>query len=132
MDDPLTNLMLSVDGQRAAYLALRDLAEELTGGRWVATGGGGYAVMDVVPRAWAHLLAIVSGTPLAPEQLTSPGWRERIAHLRAVPALTTMTDGRTPRYRDWSEGYDPASWLDRSIQATRVASFPWLGLDPQP
>jgi len=132
MDDPLTNLMLSVDGQRAAYLALRDLSEEITGGRWVATGGGGYAVMDVVPRAWAHLLAIVSGTPLAPEQLTSPGWRERIAHLRAVPALTTMTDGRTPLYRDWSEGYDPASWLDRSVQATRVASFPWLGLDPQP
>ena len=53
MDDPLTNLMLSVDGQRASYLALRDLAEEVCDGKWVATGGGGYAVMDVVPRAWA-------------------------------------------------------------------------------
>ena len=30
------------------------------------------------------------------------------------------------------EGYDPASWLDRSIQATRTASFPLNGLDPQP
>jgi hypothetical protein len=39
-----------VDGQRAAYLALRDLAEEITDGRWVATGGGGYALVEVVPR----------------------------------------------------------------------------------
>jgi len=132
MDDPLTNLMLTVDGQRAAYLALRDLAEEVTAGKWIATGGGGYAVLDVVPRAWAHLLAIVSGTPLEPEQLTSAGWRDRIAQIRGVPALSSMTDGRNPAYRDWSEGYDPASWLDRSIQATRVASFPLLGLDPQP
>jgi len=132
MDDPLTNLMLTVDGQRAAYLALRDLAEEVTAGKWIATGGGGYAVLDVVPRAWAHLLAIVSGTPLEPEQLTSAGWRDRIAQIRGIPALSTMTDGRNPAYRDWSEGYDPASWLDRSIQATRVASFPLLGLDPQP
>ncbi|MET0447165.1 MAG: acetoin utilization protein AcuC, partial [Aeromicrobium sp.] len=59
MDDPLTNLMLSVNGQRASYLAIRALADEVCGGKWVATGGGGYAVMDVVPRAWAHLMAIV-------------------------------------------------------------------------
>ncbi len=52
MEDPLAHLMLSVDGQRAAYLALHDLAHEVAGGRWVATGGGGYAVVDVVPRAW--------------------------------------------------------------------------------
>ncbi len=132
MDDPLTNLMLSVDGQRAAYLALRDLADEVADGKWVATGGGGYAVLDVVPRAWAHLLAIVSGTPLEPAQLTSSGWRDRIAHLRGMPALSTMTDGRTPAFRDWREGYDPASWLDRSIQATRTEVFPLFGIDPQP
>ena len=67
IDDPLAHLMLTVDGQRATYLALHDLAHELTGGRWVATGGGGYAVVDVVPRAWTHLLAIVAGRPLDPQ-----------------------------------------------------------------
>ena len=40
-----------------------------------------------------------------------------------------MTDGRSPVYRDWAQGYDPASWLDRSIQATRSAVFPLNGLD---
>src|SRR5690625_5279943 len=36
--DPLTNLMLSVDGHRESYLALRDLAERHCDGRWVVTG----------------------------------------------------------------------------------------------
>ena len=46
----------ALDGQRASYLALAELADELCEGRWVSTGGGGYAVLDVVPRAWTHLL----------------------------------------------------------------------------
>ena len=65
-DDPLAHLALSVDGQRASYLALHDLAHEAAGGRWVAFGGGGYAVVDVVPRAWTHLLSVVAGRPLSP------------------------------------------------------------------
>ncbi len=77
-DDPLAHLMLTVDGQRAAYLALHDLAHELTGGRWVVTGGGGYAVVDVVPRAWTHLLAIVGGQPLDPRTDTPEDWREYV------------------------------------------------------
>lgn len=132
MDDPLTNLMLSVDGQRASYLALKDLAEEVCGGKWVSTGGGGYAVLDVVPRAWAHLLAIVSGAPLDPAALTPDKWRDRIAQLRGTPGPQRMTDGRAVTYRAWEQGYDPASWLDRSIHATREAAFPLNGIDPQP
>jgi len=64
--DPLADLRLTVDGQRASYLAMRDLADELCEGRWVVTGGGGYALVEAVPRAWAHLLAIVTGEPIEP------------------------------------------------------------------
>ena len=74
-DDPLAHLMLSVDGQRAAYLALHDLAHEVADGRWVATGGGGYALVDVVPRAWCHLLGVVSGSPLDVDTATPEAWR---------------------------------------------------------
>ncbi|KHL19262.1 acetoin utilization protein AcuC [Mumia flava] len=133
MDDPLTNLMLSVDGQRASYLALRDLAEETASGRWVALGGGGYSVLDVVPRAWTHLLAIVAGHPIEPETLTPPQWRERVVSLKGGgSAPTRMTDGRSTAYRSWTDGYDPASWLDRTILATRNEIFPLYGLDPMP
>jgi acetoin utilization protein AcuC len=41
-----------------------------------------------------------------------------------------MTDGQDPTFTDWSSGYDPGNWLDRSILATRTAAFPLLGLDP--
>jgi acetoin utilization protein AcuC len=131
-DDPLAHLMLSVDGQRAAYVALHELAHEVAGGRWVATGGGGYAVVDVVPRAWSHLLGIVSGVPLEVQTPTPEAWRAYVRErLGAEPPLR-MTDGRSPAYKDWREGYDPDTWLDREVNATRTAVFPLHGLDPLP
>jgi len=132
IEDPLAHLMLTVDGQRAAYLALHDLAHEAAGGRWVATGGGGYAVVDVVPRAWTHLLAIVAGSPLDPQTETPEAWRRHVQMLLGRTAPYRMTDGRTPAYRDWSSGYDPGVWLDRAINATREAVFPLNGLDHLP
>lgn len=132
MDDPLTNLMLSIDGQRASYLVLRDLADELCGGKWVAIGGGGYALFDVVPRIWTHLLAIVADRPIDPTTPTPPEWRQHVAGLKGTPAVTNMTEGKSTAYRDWSEGYDPSTWLDRSIVATRKEVFPLYGLDPMP
>ena len=132
MDDPLTHLMLSVDGQRASYLAICDLADQMCGGRWVATGGGGYSVLDVVPRAWTHLLSIVAGRPLDPHTPTPEQWRARVQELRGRPAPLSMTDGRVTANKPWADGYDPASWLDRSILAARTAVFPLHGLDPMP
>ena len=73
MDDPLAHLMLSVDGQRAAHLALHDLAHEVCDGRWLVTGGGGYEVVNVVPRTWTHLLAVVGGQPLDPQTRDAAG-----------------------------------------------------------
>jgi acetoin utilization protein AcuC len=131
-EDPLAHLMLSVDGQRASYEALHDLAHEVCGGRWVATGGGGYALVDVVPRAWTHLLAIVAGTPLDPARAVPEGWREHVVRLLGQAGPMRMTDGRTPVYRDWGQGYDPDTWLDRAVHATRSAVFPLHGLDPYP
>ena len=52
--DPLARLELSIDGQRAAHAAIHTLAHDLAGARWLLTGGGGYAPMQVVPRSWAH------------------------------------------------------------------------------
>jgi acetoin utilization protein AcuC len=132
VNDPLAHLMLTVDGQRATYEALHELAHEICGGRWVVTGGGGYAVVEVVPRAWTHLLAIVSGRPLPPQTETPEEWREHVrTRLGRTPPFR-LTDGRTPAWRDWSEGYDPGTWLDRAIHATRSETFPWHGLDPLP
>jgi acetoin utilization protein AcuC len=131
-DDPLAHLMLTVDGHRASYRALHDLAHEVCGGKWVAMGGGGYAVVDVVPRSWTHLLATVGGGSLDPETETPADWRGHVEDTLRRHPPTRMTDGREPVYRDWSEGYDPSTWLDRAVHETRSAVFPEHGLDPLP
>jgi acetoin utilization protein AcuC len=124
--DPLADLNLSLDGQRASYLALADLADELCGGRWVSTGGGGYAVLNVVPRAWTHLLGIVSGEPVAPETVVPDAWRAEVGE----PMPLTMSDGASVAFRPFDEGISPESRIDQAIIATRNAVFPELGLDP--
>ncbi|HEU0238322.1 MAG TPA: acetoin utilization protein AcuC [Micromonosporaceae bacterium] len=128
--DPLADLQLTVDGQRASYLAMKALADELCDGRWVATGGGGYALVEVVPRAWTHLLGIATGEPIEPATATPAAWRELAADRRPgrlVPA--SMTDGATATFQQWAPGTTPDS-VDRSIVATRNAVFPLHGLDP--
>jgi acetoin utilization protein AcuC len=128
-DDPLTNLSLSIDGQRASYLAVEQLADE-HGGRWVVTGGGGYALYSVVPRVWTHLLAIVSGQPIDPAAATPPGWREEVRRLSGLSADVAMSDGGTAEFPVWEPGQDADNPVDRAIQATRDAVFPLVGLDP--
>jgi acetoin utilization protein AcuC len=139
--DPLADLRLTVDGQRASHIALRALADELCEGRWVATGGGGYALIEAVPRTWTHLLATATGEPLDPQKLIPREWqmlaRERLAaaphgRLRLVPegpgVPTRMTDGGSVEYRPWHPGDGDS--VDRAVTATRTAVFPLLGLDP--
>ncbi|MFI7438475.1 acetoin utilization protein AcuC [Nonomuraea indica] len=130
--DPLANLMLSLDGQRAAYVALHRLAHETAGGRWIVTGGGGYELVQVVPRAWTHLIAEVAGHPLDPATPTGQAWRRLVQERTGETAPLTMTDGRTPEFQDLSGGYDPGDPIDRAIMATRKAVFPLHGLDPIP
>jgi acetoin utilization protein AcuC len=124
--DPLADLDLSLDGQRASYLALAALADSECEGRWVSVGGGGYSVLDVVPRAWTHLLGIVSGEPVPPETQIPEAWREEVGPY----APYVMTDGADARYVPFEDGITPESRLDQAILATRRAVFPDLGLDP--
>lgn len=128
--DPLTHLSLSVDALRSAAVLIGDLADELCGGRWLATGGGGYELVDVVPRAWSHLVGIAGRRPVDPLTEVPEGWRSYVAQRYGRTAPLRMTDGEGPRWRDWSGGYDPADPLDRAVLATRKAVFPLHGLDP--
>ncbi|RCV49979.1 acetoin utilization protein AcuC [Marinitenerispora sediminis] len=128
--DPLANLTMSVDGQRSAYQALHQLAKETAAGRWVVLGGGGYELVQVVPRAWTHLLSEVAGTPLDPELDTPAAWRNLVRERTGDLAPLRMTDGRRPEYTPFEDGFDPDDPVDRAIQATRTAVFPCHGIDP--
>jgi acetoin utilization protein AcuC len=125
-NDPLADLTLSLDGQRASYLALAALADEACEGRWMSMGGGGYSVADVVPRAWTHLLGIVSGEPVPPDTTIPESWRKEVGEF----APHRMTDGADPSFVPVENGINPESRLDQAVLATRRAVFPELGLDP--
>jgi acetoin utilization protein AcuC len=73
--DPLTHLSATTRLYEHVPAAIHDLAHELCDGRWVATGGGGYDIWRVVPRAWSALWAAVSHQEL-PEEFPG-GWLER-------------------------------------------------------
>ena len=126
--DPLAHLGLTLDGQRTSYAALHELAHRYAGGRWLATGGGGYELAQVVPRAWTHLLAEAAGRPIPPETAVPEGWREFVSERYGLSTPARMTDGAHPTWADWADGYDPADAVDRAVLATQRAVFPANGL----
>ncbi|MEV6125068.1 acetoin utilization protein AcuC [Streptomyces sp. NPDC052077] len=128
-EDPLAHLAVSLDAQRAVQEACHELAHEYAEGRWVALGGGGYAVVEVVPRSWTHLVGIAAGRPVAPETVIPEGWRQEVfARTRQLGPMR-MTDGRSPvGWSEWDAGYDPADRLDQAVLAARRAVFPLRGL----
>jgi acetoin utilization protein AcuC len=128
VEDPLAHLAVSLDAQRAVALSIAGLAAEHADDRWLALGGGGYAVAEVVPRTWAHLVAIAAGRPLAPETPTPEEWRGEVLRLTRERAPERMTDGMTAEWKDFDSGYDPADRLDQAVLATRRAAFPHHGL----
>ncbi len=130
MLDPLAHMALSLDAQRSSYEALHDLAHEVSDGKWLAVGGGGYEVVDVVPRAWAHLVGIAAHAPVDPETEIPATWRAMVSELLGRAGPLRMTDGASVHYRSWSMGHDPSDAVDRAVMATRKAVFPLHGLDP--
>jgi acetoin utilization protein AcuC len=128
--DPLANLEITIDAQRAAHALLHRLAHETAGGRWLLTGGGGYQLVQVVPRTWTHLLAEASGDPIDPATPTPHTWREYVGWVSAEPPPELMTEGASAEFPSIDRGYDPADPVDQAIMATRNAVFPLHGLFP--
>ena len=75
--DPLAHLLVTTTAMGAAARLVDSIAHRWSGGRWLATGGGGYDVYRVVPRAWAHVWLAANHAPVPPE--TPAAWRERWA-----------------------------------------------------
>jgi acetoin utilization protein AcuC len=130
--DPLAHLTVSMDAIAVACGWVADLADDTAEGRWVSLGGGGYELVDVVPRAWAHLIGVVTGRPVDPATPVPLSWREHVLEVygRETPELMGDRGGRPIRFGAWEEGYRPEDPVDSAIMATRRAVFPGWGLDP--
>jgi acetoin utilization protein AcuC len=95
--DPLAHLRLTTGAYRETARILHDLAHETAGGRWVATGGGGYQWARVVPRAWTIYFAEMCGTE--PADALPEGWIEDAEFLARAEVPVTLSEpplGRAP------------------------------------
>jgi acetoin utilization protein AcuC len=64
VSDPLAHLRLTTAAYRETAAELHALAHGSAGGRWIATGGGGYQWARVAPRAWTIAFAEMAGVEL--------------------------------------------------------------------
>jgi GNAT superfamily N-acetyltransferase len=88
--DPLAHLRVTTTGMAEAARLVDAVAHRWAGGRWLATGGGGYDAYRVVPRAWA--LTWLAGAHREPEVATPPAWRDRWAAEAAAFGTPGMPD----------------------------------------
>ncbi|MFI5259029.1 MAG: hypothetical protein ACHQ01_05400, partial [Candidatus Limnocylindrales bacterium] len=84
--DPLAHLSLTTTAMGEAARLVDRLAHRYCGGRWLATGGGGYAIYRVVPRVWA--LTWLAGAHRELPGSLPADWRAR-------------WDGEAARWGDW-------------------------------
>ena len=110
--DPLTHLRASTRLYEETVKLVCEVADRVCGGRVVATGGGGYAVWSLVPRAWTLVWAGLSGQA-APDAIPRE-WLER-------------WQGESPvllpeRLRDPDGTYPPVPRRDE-IEATNRRTF---------
>ena len=75
--DPLAHLNVTTTAHGAAARLVDTISHRHAGGRWLATGGGGYDVYRVVPRTWA--LTWLAGAHREVPETTPPAWRDRWA-----------------------------------------------------
>lgn len=75
--DPLANLRVTTTAMGRAARLVDAIAHRWAGGRWLATGGGGYDAYRVVPRTWTLVwLAAQHADPSGP---IPEAWRSRWA-----------------------------------------------------
>jgi acetoin utilization protein AcuC len=84
--DPLAHLANTTRIWPHVGRVFHDLAHELCEGRWLALGGGGYAIYEVVPRAWTLLFAEMVERPELAADVDDP---------------TTVVPGRDAQERVW-------------------------------
>jgi acetoin utilization protein AcuC len=115
--DPLTHLQCSTRIYEELTRVVCDVADQHCAGRVVATGGGGYAVHEVVPRAWSLVWSALRG--VEPGNELPPAWIQEVEREAGRPLVRTLRDD--PGDVD-AGGPNPNN--DRSVRAVKAKVLP--------
>ncbi len=122
--DPLAHLALTTDDYVAIAERLHHLAHASTAkGRWVATGGGGYRIATVVPRAWTIHFAEMVGATLPAE--VPWGWLHDAEQAAMERPPSEFLDGPVRLAGDRIEGVRRET--DAAVEELKRAAFDLLG-----
>jgi acetoin utilization protein AcuC len=123
LTDPLAHLRVTTAAYREAARRLHGLAHDVAGGRWIATGGGGYQWARVVPRAWTIAFAEMAGAVV--DDAVPPEWVARAQALAGGPVPATLSE-QAPGPGAADEA------VEAVLEDVRRAFFPRYGLAPTP
>ncbi len=112
--DPLAELGLSTNAYRETAVMLHELAHEAAGGRWLATGGGGYQWARVVPRAWTIYFAEMAEVKI-PDEIPE-SWIETAEREAGYEVPATLLEPPT--------GPGNPSAVERLIDRVKARIFP--------
>lgn len=119
--DPLTHLRCGTHAFEECVRLMCDIADQHCGGRVIATGGGGYGIYDVVPRAWTLVWSVLRGAR-APDAIPED-WLREAEREAGRPLPTLLRD-----YGDPDDGGEDAQ-LDtngKTVRAVRNRVLPLL------
>ncbi len=99
--DPLAHLRVTTTAMGAAARIVDAVAHRWAGGRWLATGGGGYDAYRVVPRSWSlvWLAGAHQEVPLATPEVWRERWAEEAARYGQAPLPETFDDPPNAGFR---------------------------------
>ena len=129
-EDPLADLALTVDGQRATYRALHELAHELCDGRGSPSAAAATGWSGACRGPGRTCSPTCYRRPLDPATAIPPAWRRR---RRARAACAPAADGHDRRRRRRRLGRGPVSERPRRPGdhcAPGAPCFPLLRPDP--
>ncbi|MFM8944556.1 MAG: acetoin utilization protein AcuC, partial [Actinomycetota bacterium] len=104
------HLRLTTAAYREAAAVVHDLAHEVAGGRWFATGGGGYERARVVPLAWTLWFAGMRGVAV-PDGIPD-AWRRSVEAATGTLPPATFSEPAEP---DDGRGDDAVDAAARAI-----------------
>jgi acetoin utilization protein AcuC len=117
--DPLAHLMVTTTAMDEAARLVDRLAHGFAGGRWLATGGGGYDAYRVVPRTWS--LVWLAGAHREVPAATPVEWRERWA-------TEAARYGQAPLPATFEDAPNAGFEVDASQAVAEVRSLETVGV----
>ena len=90
-NDPLANLGLTMAAYPPMAAIIHETADRFAGGRWVATGGGGYQFDSVVPKVWTiHFAEMCGRTDVIPAEWLDDRHPDEVSQSRTDRVKATV------------------------------------------